>query len=121
MLSDEDIGSRWKRLTERLGGAFGKKPDLNAVLFLIGVQELGKGAGNYTKEQKQDLMHVGTCKVLSLSGYYELEGLDAEGWPLWQAKEKLPALTLKEQETFLKYHIVEYFEQEIFPHENHHL
>lgn len=121
MTVDKDIASRWDKVIKRLEAVFGKEPDLNAVLFLIGVQEYGKGAEYFSKEQKQDLMHIGTCKVLSLSGYYELEGLDSDGWPIWHTKEKLPALSLKEQETFLKYHIIEYFEQEIFPYEDHYL
>jgi hypothetical protein len=92
----------------------GKRPkDLNAVLFLIGVQELGKGSKRFTKEEKQDLMHIGICKVLSLSGYYELEGLDEEGWPHWRIKKKLPHFDLLEQEKLLKMHVIEYFESEL--------
>ena len=92
----------------------GKRPkDLNAVLFLIGVQELGKGSKRFTKEEKQDLMHIGICKVLSLSGYYVLEGLDEDGWPHWRLKKKLPHFDLLEQEKLLKMHVIEYFESEL--------
>ena len=91
----------------------GKKPkDLNSVLFLIGVQELGHGTKIFSKEEKQDLMHIGICKVLSLSGYYELEGLDKEGWPHWKVIRKLPHFDLLEQERLLKMHVMDYFEQE---------
>lgn len=86
---------------------------MNAVLFLIGVQELGKGPGNFSKEEKQDLMHIAICKLMSLSGYYELEGLDENGWPHWKLVRKLPHFDLLEQEKLLKMQAIEYFEKEI--------
>jgi len=98
---------------QELEHIIGKKPkDLNGVLFLIGVQELGSGTKIYSKEEKQDLMHIGICKVLSLSGYYVLEGLDKDGWPHWKLIKKLPHFDLLEQERLLKMHVLEYFETE---------
>ena len=90
---------------------FGKRPDLNAILFLIGIQELGMGVSEFTKEQKQDLMHIATCKLFSLSGYYEFTGLDEEGWPHYRSVKQIPFCNLKEQEKMLKWHILEYFDQ----------
>jgi hypothetical protein len=110
---DLDLERRWNSLLQELESIIGKKPkDLNAVLFLIGVQELGRGTKIFSKEEKQDLMHIGICKVLSLSGYYELEGLDNEGWPHWKLIKKLPHFDLLEQERLLKMHVMEYFEKE---------
>lgn len=105
------IQEEWEILCQRLSESFGKKPDLNGVLFLIGVQELGKGFRHFEKEEKQDLMHIATCKVLSTSGYYELEGLDNDGWPHWKSLKPMPKLALMEQELFLKHHILEYFSE----------
>lgn len=103
----------WASLLTALEKLIGKKPkDLNAVLFLIGVQELGQGQKYFEKEEKQDLMHIGICKVLSLSGYYELEGLDKDGWPHWKLVKKLPHFDLLEQEKLLKMLVIEYFEKE---------
>ncbi len=103
----------WASLLAALEKLIGKKPkDLNAVLFLIGVQELGQGRKYFEKEEKQDLMHIGICKVLSLSGYYELEGLDKDGWPHWKLIKKLPHFDLLEQEKLLKMLVIEYFEKE---------
>ncbi len=66
--------SKWAMLEKHLTSIIGKKPrDLNAVLFIIGTQELGQGNRSFSKEEKQDLMHIAICKVLSLSGYYTLE------------------------------------------------
>ncbi len=111
---DLEFDIKWNELLNKLSSNIGKKPsDLNSVLFLIGVQELGKGHKNFTKEQKQDLMHIAICKVLSLSGYYELEGIDEEGWPHWKLVKKLPHFDILEQERLLKMHVMEYFENEI--------
>jgi hypothetical protein len=111
---DLELERNWERLLNELATVVGKKPkDLNAVLFLIGVQELGSGAKTFSKEEKQDLMHIGICKVLSLSGFYELDGLDKDGWPHWKMVKKVPHLDLVEQERFLKTHVLEYFENEV--------
>jgi hypothetical protein len=110
---DLDLERQWSRLLAELEQILEKKPkDLNGVLFIIGMQELGKGARRFSKEEKQDLMHIAICKVLSLSGYYELEGLDAEGWPHWKLVKKLPHFDLLDQEKLLKMHVLEYFEKE---------
>ena len=77
------------------------------------MQELGLGAKSFSKEEKQDVLHIAICKVLSLAGYYELEGHDADGWPHWVATRKLPHFDLLEQEKLLKIQILEYFKQEI--------
>ncbi len=70
---DLEFDRYWQQLLVELEKMLERKPkDLNAVLFIIGVQELGKGARNFSKEEKQDLMHIAICKVLSLAGYYEL-------------------------------------------------
>ena len=110
---DLELERHWFALLLQVERMLGEKPkDLNGVLFLIGVQELGKGYQKFTKEQKQDLMHIAICKVLSFSGYYELEGLDAEGWPHWKMIKKMPRFDLLEQEKLLKMHVIEYFEKE---------
>ena len=111
---DLDLERNWQSLLGLLEKSLGKKPkDLNGVLFTIGVQELGRGARFFSKEEKQDLMHIAICKVLSLSGYYELEGTDKDGWPHWKLVKKLPHFDLLEQEKLLKLHVIEYFEKEM--------
>jgi hypothetical protein len=110
---DLDLDRKWHQLGVFIEETIGKKPkDLNGVLFIIGMQELGKGAKRFSKEEKQDLLHIAICKVLSLSGYYALEGLDKDGWPHWKMVKKLPHFDLLEQEKLLKMHVLEYFEQE---------
>ncbi|MBA2406739.1 MAG: hypothetical protein H0V65_01920 [Chitinophagales bacterium] len=102
---------KWFALRKKLKDQFSKAPDLNAILFLVGIRELGQFKKKFTKEEKQDLMHIATCSVLSRSGYYALEGTDQDGWPHWIATKKLPIMDLIEQEDFLKDHIIIYFEE----------
>ena len=110
---DLELRVKWSKLMSILGRKLGKRPkDLNAVLFLIGIQELGKGMQEFSKEEKQDLMHIAVCKVLSYSGFYELEGTDQDGWPHWKLAKPLPHFDLLEQESLLKMHIIEYFQNE---------
>lgn len=107
----------WNNLVRFLEQTTGKKPkDLNGVLFLIGVQELGKGGIRFDKEQKQDLMHIAICKVLSLGGFYELQGIDAEGWPHWKLIKEIPQVDMSSQEDLLKHYVVKYFKEEIGLH-----
>jgi hypothetical protein len=110
---DLELDRSWQQLLGFIEQSLGKKPkDLNGVLFLIGVQELGQGYRLFSKEEKQDLMHIAICKVLSFSGYYELDGIDQEGWPHWKMIKKLPHFDLLEQEKLLKMAVIEYFELE---------
>jgi len=102
---------KWLELRQKLKNQFGKAPDMNAILLLIGIRELGKIQNKFSKEEKQDLMHIATCSVLSRSGYYALEGTDQDGWPHWTPLKKLPVMNLTEQEDFLKDHILRYFEE----------
>ena len=110
---DLDLNRKWEQLKEQLEKLIGKKPQgLNSVLFLIGVQELGKGYRVFSKEQKQDLIHIGICKVLSLDGFYKLHGVDQDGWPVWHLAKKLPGFSVSEQEKLLKINTIEYFTNE---------
>ena len=110
---DLTLERHWQALMLEIERMLGQKPkDLNGTLFLIGVQELGKGHQLFTKEEKQDLMHIAICKVLSYAGFYELEGLDEQGWPHWKLVKKVPHVDLLEQEKLLKMQVIEYFERE---------
>jgi len=113
-LMEDDLQQRWWNLEAKLVERFGKKPDLEAILFLIGLQETGYVVADISKEQKQDLMHVAMCTILQSSGYYLLEGKDDDGWPHFQQIKELPTLSLPEQENFIRDHILLYFTQQNF-------
>ena len=86
----------------------------DGVLLLIGVQELGQGPQDFSKEQKQDLMHIAICTILQASGFYSHDGLDDEGWPHFTQLKALPELFLNDQENFLKDHVLLYFQTQGF-------
>ena len=110
MHTNDDLQARWWNLEAQLVERFGKKPDLETLLFLIGIQEFGHIRDKFTKEQKQDLMHVAVCSLLAQSGYYELAGHDDDGWPHFRQLKELPVMDTIEQENFLKDHALLYFE-----------
>ena len=114
MNANDDLQGRWWKLEEKLMGRFGKKPNMEAILFLIGIQELGAVKEKFTKEQKQDLMHVAVCSLLAPSGYYQFEGKDPDGWPHFKQLKEVPPMNLPDQENFMKDHILLYFENHNF-------
>ena len=85
---------------------------MEAILFLVGIQEFGDIREKFTKEQKQDLMHVAVCSLFAQSGYYELEKVDEEGWPHFRQLKTLPEMNVIEQENFMKDHLLLYFEKQ---------
>lgn len=87
---------------------------MEAILFLIGIQETNFAGQKITKEQKQDLMHVAVCTLLQPGGFYELLYHDEEGWPHFQQLKELPAYHLPDQENFLKDYILLYFSNQNF-------
>ena len=109
MVDINQLPEQWAKLETKLKEQFGKKLNLEAILFLIGMRELGSGPKEFSKEEKVDLMHIATCRVLSGSGYYELDFVDQEGWPHWKELRALPPMDMLSQELFLKSHIVDYF------------
>jgi hypothetical protein len=110
MLGNDDLQIRWWKLEESLRERFGKKPDVESILFLIGVQELGDIRKKFSKEQKQDLMHIAICTILAPSGYYEITGVDADGWPHFTQLKAMPDMAPIMQENFIKDHILLYFQ-----------
>jgi hypothetical protein len=108
----DDLLVRWLQLRIKLKEQFNIKPNLDGILLLIGVQELGKGRMDFTKEEKQDLMHIAVCTVLSSGGYYTEEGRDDDGWPHFRQLKQLPVMNLQEQENFMKDFILLYFKNQ---------
>lgn len=111
MSRDQQLKERWAFLVEKLSAQFadGDPLDLDAIIYLIGVQELGQLHRQFKKDQKLDLMHIAICKVLVPYGYYELDFVDDEGWPHYKALEELPHLKAGEQSLLMKEAIVNYF------------
>ena len=107
--TDIETDLKWKALLLDLQKIFTDIEDLKDIIFLIGVQELGKGYQSFSKSEKIDIMHIGVCRLLSFYGYYTYSGQDNEGWPHWETLTPLPYLNEYEKDLLLKKAIIEYF------------
>lgn len=106
-----ELDFEWLRIRHQIKGQFGKTelPDLRSILFLIGIQECGFIKEAYTKEEKQDLMHVAVCSLMEGEGYYKYIGRDEDGWPHFDTLKAFTVKGVKKQEELLKKSIIEYF------------
>jgi hypothetical protein len=100
---------QWAQVEELLLSRFGKLPDMDALLYLIGLNELKNSNEKFTKEQKQDLIHVGACTLLCTNKYYSLSHYDEQGWPHFRALKPIPEMDMPSQENFLKQQAIFYF------------
>jgi len=108
---DLQLAKEWNEVVKKLEAQFGADLDEQGILFLIGVQEFGKGKQEFSKDQKMDIIHIAICTLLAPYGYYEYEGMDAEGWPHWKPTAKLPHLKPMQQSLLMKEAIVDYFKK----------
>ena len=111
MSRDIQLKERWENVVQLLSTQFaeGDTLDLDAIIYLIGVQELGKVKQTFKKDEKIELMHIAICRLLEPYGYYEFEFYDNDGWPHYKVKEELPPLKAGEQTVLMKDAIVTYF------------
>ena len=107
---ENNLAEEWLKVEKMVFKRFGEKLDEQTILFIIGLQELGKGDADYKKEEKLDIIHIGVCTVLSQFGYYEFIGKDDDGWPHFKNIKKLPNEIQGElQENLIKQAIIKYF------------
>lgn len=106
--------SKWESVLSFFKENFtdGETPDLDSILYLIGVQELGQGSRKFSKDDKVNLMHIAVCRLLEPYGYYRFDGKDADGWPHFEFVSELPQLKPNEQTLLMKKAIVHYFEEQ---------
>ncbi|KIX20611.1 hypothetical protein SY27_11950 [Flavobacterium sp. 316] len=111
MSRDEQLKERWESVVKILSDKFadGEELDLDGIIYLIGIQELGKFKQEFKKDEKVNLMHIAICRLLEPYGYYEFEYFDNDGWPHYKVKEELPVLKAGEQTVLMKDAIVNYF------------
>ena len=116
MSRDIQLKERWEKLVNLLSDQFsqGENLDLDAIIYLIGVQELGKFKQLFKKDEKVNLMHIAICRLLEPYGYYEFDFVDKDGWPHYKIKEELPPLKAGEQTILMKDAIVNYFLEKEF-------
>ena len=106
---DHKIIIEYQTVVKELEVKFGEGLELDSILLLIGIQELGKGYEEFSKDEKMNLMHVAICTILEPFGYYKFVKEDEDGWPHFDKVDNLPALQPKEQEYLLKEAITQYF------------
>jgi hypothetical protein len=106
------LKDRWDYLVEELTQQFseGDVLNLDSIIYLIGVQELGQGKRQFKKDEKVNLMHIAICKLLEPYGYYEFDFFDKDGWPHYKIVTDLPNLKPGEQAVLMKEAIIHYFE-----------
>ena len=90
-----------------------KIPDLNGILFLIGIQEYGRTKAKFSKEEKQDLIHIAICELLTQDGYFEFVGRDEEGWPHYEPLKPISTKGMEQQERLLMEKVILYFKKAI--------
>lgn len=112
MSKNRALKEKWEVLVEKLSNQFadGDALDLDSIIYLIGIQELGKGHATFKKDEKVNLMHIAICKLLEPYGYYEFDYYDTDGWPHYKIITDLPHLKAGEQTVLMKEAIVSYFE-----------
>ena len=104
-----NLQNDWNILIAKISDKFGMDANLEAILFLIGIQEYGKIPDKLAKDQKLEMMHIAICSLLSGYGYYTFAGEDQDGWPHWDRNKKLPNLSDEEQDYLIKEAILNYF------------
>ena len=116
MARDEQLKERWNAIVEKLSQQFadGDTLDLDAIIYLIGIQELGQLHRTFKKDEKVNLMHIAICRLLEPYGYYEFDFFDDQGWPHYKIKAELPNLKAGEQSVLMKEAIVNYFLEKEF-------
>ena len=104
----QDLEKNWEKIITQLEKKFDDEMSLKGILFLIGVQELNFGIKEFSREEKINVLHVATCKLLSSYGYYKFDSVDDEGWPHYKELKPLKNLSAKEQQKLIKIAIVKY-------------
>jgi len=116
MTENNSIKEAWEEIQTKLSNKFadGEKMEVDGIVYIIGVQELGKGFQKFKKDEKVELMHIAVCKLLEPYGYYEFDYFDKDGWPHYNSVKELPFLKGGEQTVLLKQAIVNYFNENNF-------
>ena len=111
MSRDEQLKERWEFLVKKLSAQFsdGDPLELDGIVYLVGVQELGNFHRKFKKDEKVNLMHIAICRLLEPYGYYDFDFFDEDGWPHYTIKEQLPPLKAGEQSVLMKEALVNYF------------
>jgi len=111
VIHDQKLKARWAQVVNLLSDKFsdGEPMDLDGIIYLVGLQELGRWDKSFKKDEKVQLMHIAICRLLEPYGYYRFDYLDDDGWPHYELIKPLPMLKAGEQSLLMKEAIVGYF------------
>jgi hypothetical protein len=102
---------RWSALVARVESRFGRAPDVDAILFIMGIQSVGRGyEPDLPKERKQSLIMEGSYLAFETLGIYRRMGLERNGFWIWEKVFDLPKLSIDDQERLLQIGILNYFD-----------
>ena len=106
-----ELKTKWNNLKTKLSVDFSENEiiDIDSIIFLIGLQELGQFQKRFNKQKKLEVIHIAVCKLLIDYGYYEFDHTDNDGWPHYKLIKKLPNLKAGEQTILMKKAIINYF------------
>ena len=69
MQKTNSLKEKWKLLVDKLTHQFADGDELNidGIIYLIGVQELGQNHREFKKDEKLNLMHIAICMRFNFS------------------------------------------------------
>ncbi len=113
MINEQFTDNDWVEAKLKFEAIFGGGIEMDGILFLIGIQELGQGFRTFEKDEKMNLMHIAVCRLLMPFGYYSFSHKDADGWPHYEKSAIAPGLSNKDQEKLLKQAVIIYSRTEL--------
>ena len=103
----------WDDLCKELNSRFGIEVDLNGVLFLVGIRERGLTIEHFSKEEKTNLINLGSCTLFLEMGLLSRQGTDKEGWPIFHQNALAKVIPEELKQKTLQDCAIRYF-QKIF-------
>ncbi len=106
-----EIEFYWLKVRSQIRDSFKVSvlPDLNTLLFLIGIQESGKPFQKFSKEEKIDLIKLAVATLTQDEGYFSFSGKMKNGWPEFKQLKEFD-ITKKNNEQLMKIKIIDYFD-----------
>lgn len=109
MVSEELFRVKWSHFKEYFKENYGDYPSTISALFIIGLENIDAPIDTLSKEQKEEVIHVGMCEILCLDHLYEYLGHDEEGWPHYHALDAVNTTNIEKQENYIRNLITRYY------------
>lgn len=110
---EENFDKRnWALFKEDFKQRYEQHPSTLSALFLIGLEQLDINVSSLTKEEKQDVIHIGLCTILEPEGIYKKKEIDKDGWPHFTATERASEINIEKQENYIRHLILKHFNYE---------